>query len=359
MTYTHHDHSLSPLELVILARLSSKKSPVPKELAQAVLDLASPAGSPEQVQESIAQALAALRRRALVDADRLRLSEDGRRVLCAVFELEHVPTWTQIRALLPACSLGLRPGSTEAREALKTKSALMIAILRERGELPRGSTLAAVSDALIAEVLKLPPGRMTLKRIRAHALGLRIRSGSNTPDQVVAEILHDKCTDKKSMLRALGRRWLHRDHGVTDGRKPLPPITRPARPEQANGSDARRPTPPGRPVVDQKLLTLVREAIPRIGSDGRFGAEKVFVSALWRDIARDRRAPDLSLDRFKQWLVSANRDQLLNLARADLVGAMDARLVAESEIEDLGATFHFVLDNQARTTPSGRNNHAR
>ena len=105
------------------------------------------------------------------------------------------------------------------------------------------------------------------------------------------------------------------------------------------------------------LLTLVREAIPRIGSDGRFGPEKVFVSAIWHRIESDSRLPDLSLERFKRWLVTANRDQLLDLARADLVGAMDANLVAESEIRDLGSTFHFVVDRRA--TGSGRGFHAR
>jgi hypothetical protein len=104
-------------------------------------------------------------------------------------------------------------------------------------------------------------------------------------------------------------------------------------------------------------LTLVREAIPQIGSDGRFGPEKVFVSAIWRRIESERRLPDLSLERFKRWLVTANRDQLLDLARADLRGAMDAKLIEESEIRDLGATFHFVVDRQAAT--AGRGLHAR
>ncbi|HEU4727818.1 MAG TPA: hypothetical protein VFT22_08020, partial [Kofleriaceae bacterium] len=124
----------------------------------------------------------------------------------------------------------------------------------------------------------------------------------------------------------------------------LPP--RPAAPPSATAVSA------------DTLLTLVREAIPRIGSDGRFGAEKVFVSAIWQRIERDGRLPDLSFERFKRWLVTANRDQLLDLARADLVGAMDPKLVADSEIEHLGTTFHFVVDRRATQT-AGRGLHAR
>ncbi len=105
------------------------------------------------------------------------------------------------------------------------------------------------------------------------------------------------------------------------------------------------------------LLTLVRETIPRIGADGRFGDEKVFVSAIWQHLEDDGRLADWSLDRFKRWLVTANRDQLLDLARADAQGDMDSRLVEESEIVDRGATFHFVVDRQALT--AGRGLHAR
>jgi hypothetical protein len=106
------------------------------------------------------------------------------------------------------------------------------------------------------------------------------------------------------------------------------------------------------------LLEVVRDAIPRIGAEGRFG-EKVYVSAIWRTIERDRKAGDLSLDHFKRWLVRANRDGWLVLARADLIGAMDAKQVNESEINDRGATFHFVLDHRNGTSVSQREHHAR
>jgi len=107
----------------------------------------------------------------------------------------------------------------------------------------------------------------------------------------------------------------------------------------------------------QNLLEVVRETIPRIGAEGRFG-EKVYVSAIWRTIERDRKAGELSLDHFKRWLVRANRDGWLVLARADLIGAMDAKQVNESEINDRGATFHFVLDPRNGASVSQRESHA-
>ena len=117
------------------------------------------------------------------------------------------------------------------------------------------------------------------------------------------------------------------------------------------------PDGPGTQPPPQQLLEVVRETIPRIGTEGRFG-EKVYVSAIWRTIERDRKVGDLSLANFKRWLVSANRDGWLVLARADLIGAMDARQVTESEINDRGATFHFVLDQRNGSSVSQQETHA-
>jgi hypothetical protein len=77
-----------------------------------------------------------------------------------------------------------------------------------------------------------------------------------------------------------------------------------------------------------------------MGSDGRFHS-KVFIGAIW-DAAGDQLG--MSLPEFKRWLVEQNRRGTLVLARGDLIGAMDRQLLARSEIQDRGATFHFVMD---------------
>lgn len=43
-----------------------------------------------------------------------------------------------------------------------------------------------------------------------------------------------------------------------------------------------------------------------------------------------------------EFLIAANRDCLLELSRADLVQAMDATMVARSEVTYLNGRFHFV-----------------
>jgi len=99
--------------------------------------------------------------------------------------------------------------------------------------------------------------------------------------------------------------------------------------------------------------------LPEIGAEGRYGSEKVFVSALWHRIEDRGRQAELSLEHFKRWLVTANRNHWLTLARADVVGAMDPKQVRESEIQDLGATFHFVLDPARNPAAQQERSHVR
>jgi hypothetical protein len=389
MTNTRPDLSLSRIELVILARMSVAKPPGEQELAKQVADLAMHNDPPAHAREAVAHALAALRRRGLVSTHQRIATDDGNRALRAAFELPQTPTWTAVRnSHLAARALGLPPGTPQTQKTVKDAKTMALPILRAHFKLPAGATLTAICDVLIAEALHLPAGPVTIARIRAHVLAQHAGgTATGTPErmatQLAAKTLKASPADKRTMGRALGRRWLYEALPAGDSRAtttlptpraaptqpslPLssppaaqvsPPAIAPNGPPPAPGLDAARPAQTVALSADA-LLSLVREAIPRIGADGRFGPEKVFVSALWHRIERDGRLPDLSYDRFKRWLVTANRDQLLDLARADLVGAMDPKLVAESEIEHLGTTFHFVVDRRATTPDSARGLHAR
>ncbi len=93
------------------------------------------------------------------------------------------------------------------------------------------------------------------------------------------------------------------------------------------------------PAFAATVLALARVSPPA----ERFHDNKAFIAPLWRAGQREPNFPRLSLDEFKQRLLEANAAGLLHLSRADLVQAMDPRLVAESETAYLNATFHFVL----------------
>lgn len=87
----------------------------------------------------------------------------------------------------------------------------------------------------------------------------------------------------------------------------------------------------------------VLAAAAQVPAAGRFGSDRVFVSALWKQLGADRAALGPTFDAFKTRLLDANRARLLTLARADMPGAMNRATVAASEVSYLNSTFHFVV----------------
>lgn len=395
MTDTHDHQSLSNLQLLMLARLSCSKGATQDELAAAVEEVAPPDG-PRSAREHAETTLAVLRAHALVTSPAptartahpaSKLTAKGRDVLRAAFGLDAEPDWTAAKArYLPALALGISAASEQASE-LGQIDKLTLAVLRQQFNVTQASTIIQLCDALIARALGFT-GSVTLLRLRAHVLacGVGLESKVTSQDElerfarrVATRSLESDGDGKRPLRQALGRRWAYRVAGspeMVPGPRPVsmpakqtplplhvvpghPPVQRTSPSSSETSSTAGASSPPAGPTVTpaDMLLNLVRETIPRIGADGRFGDEKVFVSAIWQHLEDDGRLADWSLDRFKRWLVKANSDQLLDLARADAQGDMDSRLVEESEIVDRGATFHFVVDRQALI--SGRGLHAR
>lgn len=376
MVQSRDESPPSRIELVVLACLSQSKPPSDAELGEAVQQLALSRASAEAARQRAVELLAGLVRRAWVTGDDeaprrgtqrksqppRTLTDSGKRVLRDAFNLPRVPTWAQVRDRhLPALALGVPPGSELAENAC-TEAALMTAVLGARFGVRDASTLMDVCDALIASALGMPAGKLTLERIRAHVLLRGIdRQAPGIPDPgskgyaaklaawTACSAVGASGTPRK-MARALARRWVCGEAHPLGGGSAA--ATAGASVPAAAVAVVPSPQPPA-----QNLLEVVRETIPRIGAEGRFG-EKVYVSAIWRTIERDHKAGDLSLDHFKRWLVRANRDGWLVLARADLIGAMDAKQVNESEINDRGATFHFVLDQRNGASASQRESHA-
>jgi lambda repressor-like predicted transcriptional regulator len=367
---------LSGIELVVLACLSQSKSPKDDVLGNAVRELCQPDASAEHARAAAVDTVTALRQRGLVSQRGRKPSTEGGLALRAAFGLARKPTWSAVRDRhLPALAFGLEPGSEAAARAVRNGDAIMAEALRRRLGIRDASTATAMCDTLIAEALGMPPGPITLDRIRTHMLARRagVKAEGKSGElamRLAAEAVGASQSDK-TLAMALGRRWLR---GET-----LPPslcqgdMPRTSDPgDTARTTDAQRttqspqaaPANAGQPTNQsaqptESLLEVVRETIPQIGADGRFGSEKVFVSALWHRIERSIRPAELSLDHFKRWLVTANRDGSLVLVRADLIGAMDAKQVAESEIRDRGATFHFVLDSQSDAPAARGGTHVR
>lgn len=144
----------------------------------------------------------------------------------------------------------------------------------------------------------------------------------------IRDVYHDVADRDERMRRV--KNLLHWDAGSD--------------PDASRSSSSTRVDPqvnPRPPTTEQAAAGVTRRAVREVPPAGRFGPDKVFISAIY-----DRVAPDLgwSLDQFKRWLVRANQDQILDLARADSQGDMDPDLLQRSEIVDRGAAFHFVVD---------------
>jgi hypothetical protein len=310
------------IEILILARLSASKPPKPSDVADSLARLAAPAATKNEWRAQLATLLDELRARSLVE--RMRLTEAGTVALRNALGVAKLPPWKTIRdRLLPTIALGEKPDSSIGGEQLA------MAVLAEQLRLQRQSTWTQLLDALVAAELGLPAGKVTLDRIRAHFLSRRagITTRGKAEDvakRIAAMALRAPNAGATQLRPALIQRWL----GGASIAKP----------------EAGSPTQQTAPLDARQFTTLVEEAVRAIGPDGRFGPYKVFISAIWRQLAHDRRRDGMTLADLKRRLLDANRAGTLSLARADLVGAMDPKEVATSEITDLGSSFHFVID---------------
>jgi len=112
------------------------------------------------------------------------------------------------------------------------------------------------------------------------------------------------------------------------------------------------------PPSDAEIARATQRAIRQIDADpdvpdgsGRpparqAGPRRVFVSEIWLRLSRDPRFRHTTETAFKHALARGHRDGLLRLARADRAEASDARRARASQVEDRGASYHLVIDDE-------------
>lgn len=284
------------LELVILARQATlRRAPTPAQLVAHLARFAPAGVEPAAWRDLVVATQARLRE---VDP----AAELAQRVPDA-------PTlswraWTDV--WLPAIALGVAPA--QMRGAGRARWAAAIVTL-ELGVEATGAKPSAgrLADALVWRELGLsgPPARCP-PAIRAHVLRRLIDTDGDDPERLLAQLAAKRLGAPRADLTALRttilRRWL----------------------------------------AQPSLVDDVRQVASR-AQRGVFGDRKVFISSVWDALRETPAWSQLALDDLKQQLVAAHRARELELARADLVGAMDPALVAASETHTDGATFHFVV----------------
>jgi hypothetical protein len=269
------------LELLILIRLSTNKSLRRSGLARELRAL--------MEVDDLDKAIRALVAGRWLSPRPLGITATGRARVAEALGAGKPPTWREIRArYLPAMALGVSPPAA-----------------------------TDVTSAVVAQVL-----------VRLLGLSPRSTDPARVFLEAISKVMGDEVADETALQAALLRRWI--------SERPVLPSSEPPRPPP--------PAMPPKTWTDDDVVVAVRSATARVPAAGRFGDERVFVSAIWRQLGEGAAFPGLTLDGLKSRLVAANRRQQLTLARADLVGAMDPREVATSEIRYLNSTFHFVLD---------------
>lgn len=368
MNNKRDDVSISRAELVVLARFSGSKKPTEEQI-NAELKKFTLEGKPSPNARSAVESLI---NRNLLGIDppkkkqsavpkRYSLTEAGKSALRAALGLPSLPTWAQVRDRhLPSLGLGLVPGSTAAAAA---GSNLGMTMVRMKLTLPKATSLTAVCDELLFRKVGFTMAKVSLAELRARLLAEALAVGEEVSAQKVVEKavrawLRPVDMKKQSLGAALARDWVSGqvNHWLDGGTS-----TTAAGPPPVHVSPPAPPTSPATSIAVSldTLADAVHETLPRIGADGRYSAEKVFVSAVWRGLEQERRTAGMTFDAFKRSLVQAMRAGKVRLARADLIGAMDAKLVSDSEILDNGATFHFVLEQKHGAPGAERRTHVR
>ena len=288
------------LELVVLARLATTERPTVAMVATATRRFA-PTTMDRAVWTQTVET--AIERLAPRDPD----AELARRLAPT--------TWKRLADhLLPGLALGLQPDD-KALQHLAGRDPWIAAIgARALGLWATGAppSLSAVCDAYAWKCLALPgrPKRCP-PEVRALFLQRELRSDPGSPDRLLRLFVARELGAARPELRVI------RDALVTHWLL-------------------------GKSLGTQAFADDVRSAA-RSAITGVFGQRKVFISAVWEQLHRSGRWSTMPLDEFKRRLLEEHRAGSLELSRADLVAAMDGRLVADSETLANGASFHFIV----------------
>lgn len=387
------------IDLLILARLAGrlKKPPLVGQVRDDLARFVDPRWSAAEWRARFDERVAALRARGDLTPERLVITDAGRARVAAALGVDPVPDWRTVkRWILPAIALGLAPGGARVRDRLRENlNGLVLQREHKLGE-PGLPTRRQVIDALAWRRLGVETDKpMTIKAVQRLLLGQLLESESRLdPDKLVgllaAKAVGARRPGADPLREALVRNWLAPEASaaapgeasdeaagdvtdeapdeVPDEAAPLfgtavdpadavpafiagpmdqtAPASLPGPADQtvpayiAAPSDATAPM--SAPGFDLAAFAREVQAAADREQEGRFGARKVFIAAVWRRLEHALGPTGMDLAAFKRHLVDANRSDLLALHRADLVPLMDPEEVKASEILYGNASFHFI-----------------
>ena len=262
--------------------------------------------------------------------DLIRLKAPGRAEAMAFLgyaSADEVAPWSELEhVFLAAAPLGLRKPNENEQKRFSGVDGLRAVILRKHYNLDieEYPSLPKVRDALVWWAIGDRFGRQynhgsdqkldnpTVARSILSALldSEREYEPRSSLALLAARAVGARGSDAKELRRAIVARWL---------------------------SELAHPVDLG----DLASFVATLHEVARTTKSGRFGANKVFISHVFRELQR-RGGMDLPRETFNRCLIEAHTRDHVTLSRADLVEAMNPEDVRESEVQHQNSRFHFV-----------------
>ena len=275
-------------------------------------------------------------------APRIALTDAGRRrslEALGVAELRPRTTWASLRkTYLPAKALGLPASGEAAFKAMSSDPVFRAILLKRQYGLPTAE-VPKLDDAIDALAWKLigfegVTRRFDIKAVKTALLNRELGDGraadfKKAAGRLVAHRAGARRDDGKELRDAVLRDWIARE---------VPGESEPPAPQ----AEVHVPEPVAPTTLAPSELAERVKAAARDCPTGRYGDHKVFIAHVWDCLRTEPGFVAMDLDAFKRALAEANNLRLIDLARADLIQAMDPDEVRRSEVQYLGATFHFI-----------------
>ena len=347
--------SLQPIPLadLLLSRLlfADKNGMTVSELKAALKAIAGSELSNTAYTEQIETTLTSLSEQGYtqpVSSSRYQLSDSGRQQILDALNLKTLPPRLQWKTLKNtdwiAHVLNLPTLSTETRKRLGEADRLRAAILQQGFDLPITpfGTLTQARNALLWQHLCNP---QTAERLQVQLPDLRQQSFNQ--GTVMAALLNDLLQTPKPLpwYKALSQLVAK----VAQAKRTTPDELRTSILRQALTSSAAPPPPKTDAPTTNTSPTLSDEAFAELTlnaakatHDGRLGDSKVFISRVWATLQQQHPDLTLSLEDFKQRLISLNNQRKLTLSRADSPHNLHAEDETLSEVSYLNTTFHLI-----------------
>lgn len=359
--------SLQPITLadLLLSRLlfADEKGITTSELKGAVKAISGSELSNSAFTERVEKVLAELSEQdyiSSVSPSRYQVTDTGRQHILNQLGLETFPAKIQWNTFKNtdwiAYALNLPELSSDTRKRIADADGLRAAILKHCFDLPIKDfgTLIQARNALLWQKLCDPATAEHLKEqlpeLRQQAFNQGAVMGALLNDlvqaakplpwqkalpQLVAKVANARRTSPDELRAAILRQALVDNAG--DSAVNSHAVSAPTPPEKTDVLDRASSTS----LSDDEFAELTLNAAKET-KEGRLGDYKVFISRVWETFQQQHPELKLSLEKFKQRLITANQKQLLTLSRADSPHDLHANDETASEIAYLNATFHLI-----------------